>query len=360
MKITDVKVFQTVLPYEQEFHFAFASISKADVIFVTIETDEGITGYGYAPGSAPMLAGELCAGMRAMITEVFRTVLIGQDPTNLDFLLHRIDISARHNSRAKASIDFALHDINAKKLGIPLYQYLGGKYRSEIPVMRMVSMLKPEEMARDALKLVKQGFKYLKLKVGVSDNPALDVARVKAVHEAVGDGITLVADVNQAYNVKTAIWAVNKMGENGLTMVEQPVPKTDYKGLAMVRKNVSVMVEADECMRSVDDAMRLIEMEAVDFISIKPTELGGLRQARKVATLCEIANIGCLIGAAPGSQFVDACNAHFIASTRIMTFGCEIGEFARMKSDPASGLVIRNGSVIVPEKVGIGVDVKLD
>ena len=203
-----------------------------------------------------------------------------------------------------------------------------------------------------------EGYKFLKLKVG--DGPTVDASRVKAVREAVGKDITIVADANQAYDVKTAISAVNRMSEFGLTMIEQPVPWFDYKGLATVRKNVNVMVEADESAKDVYDVIRLIEMEAVDFISIKPPELGGLINAKKVSVLCEVANVGCLVGTTPGSRYIDACEAHFIASSRMISFGCEIGEFNRMTGDPVVGLEVKNGYITVPEGAGVGVEVNLD
>ena len=223
--------------------------------------------------------------------------------------------------------------------------------------MRMVGMSKPEEMVQKAVQLKNEGYRYLKLKVG--DDPVLDVARVRAVREGAGDDVIMVADVNQAYDVKTAITAINKMSQFGLAMVEQPVPWFDYKGLAMIRKNVDILVEADESARNIHDVLRLLEMEAADFISIKPTEIGGLRNAKKISVLCEAANVGCLVGTTPGSQFVDAFHAHFIASTRMIVFGCEIGEFLRMTEDPVHGLEIKDGHIKVPEGAGVGVSVNL-
>ena len=203
MKITDVRVVHKTLRYKQEFHLALASLRQADVCFIIVDTDEGISGIGYAPGTAPVFAGELPESIQAIVTNLFRPLLIGKDPANIEEILYEIDKSARYNSRAKAGIDFALHDLIAKSLNIPLYKLLGGKYRSEIPVMRMIGMRKPQEAAQDAVELAKEGYRYLKIKVGA--DPAADVSRVKAVREAVGEDIIIVADANQSYDVRTAI-----------------------------------------------------------------------------------------------------------------------------------------------------------
>jgi L-alanine-DL-glutamate epimerase-like enolase superfamily enzyme len=358
MKITDVRIVHKTLRYKQEFHIALAILRQADICFIIIDTDEDVRGIGYAPGSAPVIAGEIPESIHAIVLNIFRPLLLGEDPRNIEELMYKIDKSARYNARAKAGIDFALHDLVAKRLNIPLYQFLGGKCRSEIPVMRMVGMGTPRQMVQDAVQLVNEGYKYLKLKVG--DGITVDTSRLKAVREAIGNDITIVADANQAYDVKTAISAANRMSEFGLAMIEQPVPWFDFKGLATVRKNVNVMVEADESARDIHDVLRLIEMEAVDFINIKPPELGGLRNAKKVAMICEAANVGCLVGTTPGSRYIDACEAHFIASTRTISFGCEIGEFNRMIEDPVDGLEVKNGCITVPEGVGVGVKIDID
>lgn len=362
MKITDIKIIHKVLPYKQMFQLSLGNLHQADVCFIIVDTDEGLTGIGYAPGSAPMVAGEIPQGIDGIIMNVFKPLLVGEDPNDIERLLYKIDKAALHNSRAKSGIDFALHDLIARKLGIPIYQLLGGKFRSKIPVMRMVSMRKPEEMAQDSVKLVKEGYRYLKLKVG--SDPALDITRFRTVQEAIKDAteenVTVIVDVNQAYDAKTAIKTVNEMGRFGLGLVEQPVPWFDHKGLALVRKNVDVPIEADESAKSIYDVLRLIEEEAVDFISIKPIEIGGLIASKKVAAICEAANINHLVGGTPGSRYIDAFNSHFIASARMIHFGCEIGEFMRIKSDPASGFDVQNGFITVPEGIGIGINVDLE
>ena len=80
---------------------------------------------------------------------------------------------------------------------------------------------------------------------------------------------------------------------------------------------------------------------------------------RKVMTLCEAANVQCLIGTTPGSSLIEAANVHFIVSSPWINFACEIGEFARMKNDPVSGLHIGNGYAVIPEGPGIGVTLNL-
>ena len=113
-------------------------------------------------------------------------------------------------SQAKAGIDCALHDLCARALGVPLYNLLGGKVRDSVPVLRIVAIKTPAEMADQCRKSCStQGYRYFKIKVhgDVED----DVARVKAIRERVGEDAHLTIDANQSYSPKDAITAINRM-----------------------------------------------------------------------------------------------------------------------------------------------------
>ena len=357
MKITDIRVTHVSLNYKGEVRLRRKSHDTAHGCFIHVETDEGLTGIGYAHASGPVVIGETPESIEAIVRSVYRAELLEEDPANIVFLLEKLDKVARYNTRARAAVDFALHDLTAKRFAVPLYSLLGGKHRSEIPVMRLLAIGSPESVAQEALKVIQDGYRYLKIKVGT--DPETDVSRIKAVREAVGNAVTIVADANQGDDVKGAISVVNKMAQYGLAIIEQPVLSSDFKGLATIRRNVEVRVEADESARSLYDVMRLIDLEAVDFVSIKPPELGGLKVSQKVAALCEAANVGCLIGTTLGSQYVDAVGAHFAAATGNMTFGCELGEYTRLRDDPVSGLQEKDGCVTVPEGLGVGITLNL-
>src|SRR5205807_2862747 len=115
--------------------------------------------------------------------------VVGKDPFAIEAILAALDRSLAGASQAKAGIDCALHDLCARTLGIPLYNLLGGKVRDRVPVLRIVAIKTPAEMAANAEKLVGQGYRYLKIKV--HGEVAEDVARVKAIRERVGNDVHL-------------------------------------------------------------------------------------------------------------------------------------------------------------------------
>jgi len=187
-------------------------------------------------------------------------------------------------NQAKAGIDCALHDLRARALGVPLHDLLGGKVRDSVPVLRILALKSPDEMAGEAGRLWERGYRYFKIKL--HGEVELDVARVKAIRERVGEAAHLTVDANQSYTVKDAIHAINRMARYRIDLAEQPVSKRDLKGLALVTRSVPVTVEADEGAGTIDEIMTLVGDRIVDAVSLKIPKLGGLRNALAAARIC--------------------------------------------------------------------------
>jgi muconate cycloisomerase len=185
------------------------------------------------------------------------------------------------------------------------------------------------------------------------------VERVQRVREAVGPEVILAVDFNQACSVKQAIQRIEKMAPYDIALVEQPVKAANIRGMAIVKKSVGARIMADESVNTIEDAMRVIDAEAADVISLKLPKMGGLLKARKVAALCEAAGVEYLVGTTPGSRLVDAANVHLAASLKDLTLPCEIGEFERMADDPCAGLEIVDGFLSPPNRPGLGIEVDL-
>ena len=203
---------------------------------------------------------------------------------------------ARHGaSSAKAAADMALWDLYGQLYRVPVYKLLGGA-RNRIVTDITISVNAPEEMARDAVHAIERGYDCLKIKVGA--NPTLDVERLRAVRQAVGDEICLRIDANQAWQPKQAVRILNQMQEQGLKLefVEQPVKAYDLEGLKYVTDHSYVPVLADESVFSPRDAMKVLEQRAADLINIKLMKCGGIYNALKIASAAEIYGVECMIG----------------------------------------------------------------
>jgi L-alanine-DL-glutamate epimerase-like enolase superfamily enzyme len=283
-------------------------------------------------------------------------VLLGRDPFDLEAIMTRIDHTVLGFNRTKGAIEVALFDLMGKALGLPVYKLLGGLYRDSIPVVRILPIKSPLEMARNAEQVVEQGFKYLKIKVG--HDARLDVQRVREIRRAVGPEIAFTLDANQGWTPQAAISALRQMEEYDIALIEQPVRSDDHLGLAQVKSAVSIPVEADESASSVSQIFRLAQLDCVDAVSLKTPKLGGIRNVKIGAAICQAANLRCRMGMGGANRLISAVDMHIIASTANIDFACEVGEFTRMEFDPIEGLEIVDGTLSVPHLPGLGISVR--
>jgi L-alanine-DL-glutamate epimerase-like enolase superfamily enzyme len=335
---------------DPNWRFALGGNPMSEGWIVAIVSDTGLTGLGYA--SAMLHMGSTVGRLKSEL-ELFRDKLVGKDPANIEALLVALDALMPEAPAAKAAVDCALHDLLARSLGVPMYQLFGGKMRSSIPVLRILAIKSPEEMAENAQKLVSKGYNYLKIKV--HGDVAEDVACVAAIRKRVGPKVHLTIDANQSYSVKNAITALNRMAAYDIDLVEQPVRLDDLKGLKLVTDSVPVTVEADESAWSVKDVFTLVSERIVDAVSLKVPKLGGLRNVMTCARICEVGRIGYRLGATVGTRLLTASAMHLAVALPKMSYACEFGEFDRLLNDPVEGIEIKDGSITVPDLPGAGV-----
>jgi L-Ala-D/L-Glu epimerase / N-acetyl-D-glutamate racemase len=352
MIIKAVEFEPCVMPLEDKnWTFALGTASTSRGWIVRLTSDDGHVGYGYSNSSPHM--GSTFESLPQEL-ERFKPLVLGKDAFAIEAILKSLDRSLTGASQAKAGIDCALHDLCARALGIPLYNFLGGKVRDRVPVLRIVAIKTPAEMAANAEKLVGQGYRYLKIKV--HGDVEEDLARVKAIRERVGNDIHLTIDANQSYTPKDAITAINRMAEHRLDLVEQPVSRSDLKGLALVTRSVPVTVEADEGAGTVDEIMTLVSERIVDAVSLKIQKLGGLRNAIAAARICEAGEVKYRLGAHVGTRLGNAHAINLAAALPGVDYACELGEFTRMYNDPFAGIEVVDGVLTVPDGVGCGVE----
>jgi L-alanine-DL-glutamate epimerase-like enolase superfamily enzyme len=340
----------TMRKEDPAWRFALAASPVTDGHVLRITADDGCEGFGYASATPHMgstkdtLAAEL---------NLFRPIVIGKDARSIEAILAELDRTLRGAPQAKAAIDCALHDLLARSLRIPLHGLFGGKVRDTVPILRILAIKTPAEMATAAQKLVDKGYRYLKIKVhGHVDE---DVARVVAIRKQVGDDVHLTIDANQAYTPKDAIAALNRMAAHRIDLVEQPVDAEDFEGLALVTRTVPVTVEADEAAGSLREVFELVSRRAVDAVSLKIPKLGGLRNTLAAARLCEAAHIRHRLGASVGSRLLAAQALHLACALPGVDYACELAEFDRLLDDPFEGLEVKNGMLELPPGEGSGV-----
>ena len=277
MNISSVSIAHINLSQKDKaWRISLGTIAETLTTLIRLETDTGAVGYGAAPIGAQLISGESHASSEVFLRAA-STILRGSDPLDRNAAMAAVSGLMAGNARAKAGVDAALGDLAARILKVPLVTLFGGAVRDSIPVIRIVAIAEPDKMAKAASDVVGAGFRYLKLKM--SGELQADIDRVGAVREKCGSDIHLTIDANQAYTAASAVILLRAIEEFSVDMAEQPVDADDFAGLATVRAKCRIPILADESIRSIGDALRLIQMGAADFMSIKVGHLGGFGAA---------------------------------------------------------------------------------
>jgi len=351
MKITDIKLKPCIMRKEDPtWRFALGASPITEGLIVSVETGEGLTGYGYASATAHM--GASMEGLTGTLERLIPHVK-EYDALEMSAIRIKMDQALSGNNQAKAAIDNALFDLAAKSMNVPLNRLFGGAVRTEFPVLRILAIKSPEEMAEQAQILFDQGYRYFKIKVHGDVN--LDIARVAAIRKRLGEEANLTVDANQAYSPKDAIAALSGMATYRLDLVEQPVAIDDYKGMKLVTDSVPVTVEADESAGSIQEVAYLVENRIVDAISLKVAKLGGLWNTLIAAQICKTGNIRYRFGAHVGSRLLNAHAMQLASSLPDVWYASEFGEFARLLDDPFEGIDVVDGAIHLPNEIGAGV-----
>lgn len=351
MKITDLKIQTVEIPLLEPFHIALGVITHARSAVVTVETDEGLKGYGEgAPGT--LVTGENLPGTVAGI-EIMKPFLVGLDPTDLEAVYWAMNRSQAHAPSSKTAVDIACHDLLGQKAGLPVYKLLGGLDNS-IKTDVTLGIGTPQEMAAKAKAWVQKGFSILKTKVGTGTQE--DIARIRAIREAVGPGVKIRVDANQAWSAKEAVSIIERLNQYGLELVEQPVPFYDVAGLEYVTKHTGVPIMSDESCFTATDALRLVERRAVDIVNIKLMKCGGIREALKISTICEAAGIQCMLGCMMEETNIGLTAAASLGAAVKNITRADLDSIFSLSRMPFRGGIHVEGAdrLVVPEKPGFG------
>jgi L-alanine-DL-glutamate epimerase-like enolase superfamily enzyme len=294
MKISDLRTTIVAVPQSRQYRSSWRSSYQGSTphvaVLVELETDDGITGLGEAP-----VVWAANAEATVALIDAVRPLVVGADPLGNDTLRRRLyaETGIAHlgqgASWALSGIDCALWDILGRVAGQPLHRLWGGEWRLRSPFYGDVPPGELDEMARNAREWVERGFRTLYLKVGFGAD--VDVARVKAIREAVGDGPRIRVDANQAWSPGAARTIIGRLAEFDLEYVEQPTPASNLDEMAALRKMVAVPILAHEASLTVEASLRTIAHQAADALQLDPRFDSGIAGARTAALVAEAAGL---------------------------------------------------------------------
>lgn len=360
MKITKITIDSLAVPLLHPYHLSkeYGIFSTATPIVVTMETDEGFTGYGECD-PWPLFTGDSVQSAGLVIEKHLAPMLIGKDPTNINELHRIMDATIRNQHLAKSAIDMAAHDIFGKCLGVPVHKLLGGSRREKMRCMWSIGGSTPEESAAEVLEAKRLGYYGCMIKIGGPDYK-LDAARTKAVREAVGKDYPLIVDANQGWDVDTAIRYWKQIRDCDILFFEQPLQSWDVQGMAKVRRAIDIPLSADEGVMTMQDARNLIQADAVDIFSIKVTKNGGIAPAKAICEYAAANGVQVFFNSMIEEGITQAASLQIgaICSNIVTTIGHAYFSPNRLKSDISNFHTFihpEEGAVSVPGGPGLGI-----
>ena len=330
----DVTASIVTLELAETFVISRGARDAEDVVEVTL-TCSGVRGYGEA---APIERyDESHESALAYVEE--HAGLIGDDPFALEEIMARLPVCEH---AARAAIDAALHDLQGKLVGRPVYQLLGLP-RIGPPTSWTIWLGDPDDMARRA-EQVRGRFKRLKLKLGGRDG--LDAARVQAVHAVAH--VPLQVDVNEAWSLDEALELLPQLAALGVEYCEQPLVAGDPGG-ARLKAASPIPIYVDEDCHTLGDVAACAER--AHGINVKLAKSGGIREAVRMVHAARALGLGCMLGCMIESGLGIAAGAH-IAS---LFDHVDLDGNILIAHDPWPGIELLDGVQVPADLPGLGV-----
>jgi L-rhamnonate dehydratase len=260
-------------------------------LIVEMESDDGLIGIGNA-ALAPLVT-------KQVIDHYLKPLLVGQDPWDIEFLWQLMYRNTMAFGRkgigmtAISAVDIALWDLLGKAAKQPVFRLLGGRTKARIPVYasRLYST-GVENMAAEARSYKAQGYNAMKLRFGWGPTDGAEgmqrnVELVRAVRDAVGDGIDVMADAYMGWTLDYAKRMLPLLEPFHLRWLEEPVIPDDVRGYAELRSYRRIPIAGGEHEFTVYGFRDLLEAHALDYIQFDTNRVGGISQARKICAVAE-------------------------------------------------------------------------
>ncbi len=359
MKITNVTA--TVLRLPQ---ISSAADGTQDDLIITVETDEGITGYGEVDTAPYVGKAVVDAYMSHGTCYGLREVVVGSDPFDHEQIWNDMWAKTYYYGRfgpamhVMSGIDMAIWDIMGKSVGKPVHKLLGGSYSDK--VRAYASALMPdtiEEVKKMTEKYVSQGYTAIKYGWGpLGYNVHFDIELIKTARKAAGDHVEIMIDIGKRYRLKEAIYVAKALEQLNIYWLEEPLPAEDYVGYKRLTESTTMRIATGEEESGRLAFARLINETHIDVVQPDMSRCGGLTEAKKIATMTADANILCIPHAFKTGVLV-AASIQFIASIQHAPFlEFSVTESAIRKELLVNPFVQKDGFVDVPQTSGLGIE----
>ncbi len=312
MRIRTLEAVHTRVPLEQPYVFGRGTMTAFDSVIVRLDAGGGVIGYGESVPLFRSPTGD-ATWVTEMINGLVAPALVGLDLFDIEVAVERTLALADGNVDVVAGIDTALWDGLGKALGQPVHRLLGGLCQSSIAVDYTIGAQEPSAMAAVARAVHAAGYMGVVVKASGPDVDR-DIARTRAVREALPAGATVRVDCNGAYSADQAIELIGGIASLDIELVEQPVPAGDIEGLKRCRGR-GIPISVDESVITQRDALTVVAHDACDLINIKVPRVGGLLLSKRIAAIAAAAGLPIIVGGRTTLEISRCASRHVAAAT---------------------------------------------
>jgi len=351
MKITDIKTF-------------LAGVGGRNLVFVKVETDQGIHGIGEAYSCGPDEA-------TVAVVRDFKSWLVGQDPRNIEHLWATMYNFTRFPgglvvNAAMSGIEHAIWDIAGKAAGLPVYMLLGGRCRDKVSVYQSAGGNEPQQVAENAKALVEK-YKYTAIKM--SPHPPRGNAlpynavtraagqRVRAVRETLGPDVDIAVDIHaKFFEVVRAIRVARAIEPYQPFWLEEPIRPENADAMKKLADHVNIPLASGECNYTKYEFRDLLALQALDVVQPDVCVCGGLMEMKKIAAMAEASYV-VVAPHNPMGPVATTVNVHFAASTpNFLILEYHPDDVSPRKDLLKEPLMVKDGYLPLPAKPGLGIE----
>lgn len=280
MIISSIELREIRLPLIHFFETSFGRTTERRILLVRVTDTDGDEGWGECTaGEGPFYCEEWTETAWTTIETFLARMVVGRE-LQTAAEANKLMRAVRGNRMAKAAIETACWDLEAKKLDVPLWKQLGGT-RGEISCGVSIGIQStPDDLMAKIEKELAAGYQRIKIKI----KPGWDAAIVKQVRNRWPD-ILLMADANSAYTLED-VKLFKELDQYGLMMIEQPLAHDDIVDHAKLQQQIQTPICLDESIRTLEDARHAIGLRACRIINVKLGRVGGHHNAKSISELC--------------------------------------------------------------------------
>lgn len=353
LPIADVSVWPLRIPLKKPLLLASETITHAETLLIGLRDGEGRCGWGEA-SAAPTMTGEVLAGMAEVAQRYLAPALLRDALPNAGAIGLRLARAIRGNTGAKAAAEMAALDLAARRAELPLSAFLGRKLRDSVPAIAMIGGADDAAVLEAARAAQAQGFRHIKVKLGLRPDPLDDAALIRQLRAALGPSAHLSGDANMAWDVAAAGAFRAALPEGTLDYLEQPLPDDDLAGLAVLARQPGCPICIDEGLHGLRDIPAHRGLAA--GFGLKSIKLGGLLPTLQADALLRANGMRGTLACKIAETSVGAAAAVHLASLLPdVEWALSVTHGMLSEDIIMTGVALRDGRAMVPAGTGIGI-----